>query len=64
MAAHSPAKNRRPGFTIPGYAAAAARKGHQLGLCRQWTPEEAREMSRRGVDARLHPTQEKEHAGA
>lgn len=43
---------RRPGFTIPGYAAAAAQKGHELGLIRKWTPEEAREQARRGAAAR------------
>lgn len=42
---------RRPGFTIPGYAAAAARKGHEMGACRRWTPEEAREHGRRAADA-------------
>lgn len=52
MPAASPAKNRRPGFTIPGYAAAAAKKGHQLGLCRQWTPEEARRLGLIAVEAR------------
>lgn len=40
--------SRRPGFTIPGYAAAAARKGHELKLLRQWTPDEAREHGRKG----------------
>lgn len=43
---------RRPGFTIPGYAAAAARKGHELGLCRRWTPEEAKEQGRRAAEIR------------
>jgi hypothetical protein len=62
MAAASPA-TRRPGFSIPGYAAAAARKGHQLKLCRQWTPEEARRMSEQGVAARRRPKEE-QNAGA
>lgn len=37
------------GFARPGYAAAAARKGHQLGPphCYQWTADEAR---RRGAE--------------
>lgn len=43
---------RRPGFTIPGYASAAAKKGHELKLCRQWTPEEAREHGRRAAEKR------------
>jgi hypothetical protein len=37
---------RRPtGFAIPGYAARAARKGQEMGLCRRWTAEEAREYA-------------------
>ncbi len=43
---------RRPGFSIPGYASAAARKGHELGLCRRWTPAEAKEQGRRAAAIR------------
>lgn len=43
---------RRPGFTLPGLAQAAARKGHSLGLLHRWTPEEARAMAPRGGAAR------------
>lgn len=46
---------RRPGFTIPGYASAAARKGHDLKLCRQWTEDEAREQGRKGGRPRRDP---------
>lgn len=45
-------KWRRPGFTIPGNASAAGRKGHILGLSHQWTADEAREQARRGGLAR------------
>lgn len=45
-------KNRRPGFTLPGYAAAAARKGHELKTCHEWTPEEARAQGRRAAAKR------------
>jgi hypothetical protein len=57
---------RRPGFTIPGYAAAAARKGHQMQACRQWTPEEARAYARRAAEKRWqdHRRQHQEHAHA
>lgn len=43
---------RRPGFTIPGYAADAARKGHELRALHQWSPEEAREQGRRAAEKR------------
>ena len=43
---------RRPGFTIPGYAAAAARKGHELKTCHEWTPEEARAQGRKAAAKR------------
>lgn len=39
---------RRPGFTLPGLARAAAQKGHSLGLLHRWTPDEARAMAARG----------------
>lgn len=35
-------ERRRPGFTLPGYAAAAARKNHELGTAHRFTPEEAK----------------------
>lgn len=39
---------KRPtGFAIPGYAASAAKKGQALGLCRRFTPAEAREAVRK-----------------
>jgi hypothetical protein len=43
---------RKPGFTIPGYAAAAARKGQELRLLRRWTPEEARALAPKAAEAR------------
>lgn len=51
---------RRPGFTIPGHAAAAARKGHEMRVLPEWTPEQAREMSRRALEARR---ERREHQG-
>lgn len=45
---------RKPlGFAIPGYAAAAGKKGHALGVSRQWTAEEARRASMKGAARRL-----------
>lgn len=43
---------RRPGFTIPGVAAAAGRKAQQLGDAHRWSPDEARVQARRAVEAR------------
>lgn len=43
---------RRPGFTIPGYARAAALKNVALGTRHSWTPEQAREWNRKNADAR------------
>lgn len=43
---------RRPGFTLPGNAAAAGRAGHASGATRQWTPDEARTQAHRGAEAR------------
>ena len=40
-----------PGVTAVT-AEAAAKKGHELKLCRQWTPEEARRQARRAAEAR------------
>ncbi len=39
---------RRPGFSIPGYAAAAARKNHELGTAHHFTHENARENGLKG----------------
>lgn len=39
---------RRPGFSIPGYAAAAARKNHELGTAHQFTSLNARENGLKG----------------
>ena len=39
---------RRPGFSIPGYAAAAARKGHELGTAYQFTAEDRRRAGELG----------------
>lgn len=39
---------RRPGFSIPGYAAAAARKNHELGTAHQFTTQNAREHGLKG----------------
>jgi hypothetical protein len=55
-------KQRRPGFTIPGYAAAAARKGHELKTCHEWTAEEAREQGRRAAAKRWGHREEKAEA--
>lgn len=33
---------RRPGFTLPGAARAAAQKNHQLGTAHRWTSATAR----------------------
>lgn len=41
------------GFAIPGYAAAAARKGHELKLIRQWTADEARSHASAAGHARM-----------
>ncbi|MET0742960.1 MAG: hypothetical protein ABWY78_06275 [Microvirga sp.] len=45
----------RYGFTLPGNASAAAKRGHKLGLIRQWTPDEAREYGRRAAAKRQQP---------
>jgi hypothetical protein len=47
---------RRPGFTIPGYAASAGRKAHELGAAHQWTPEEAKEAARKAAEQRTKRT--------
>lgn len=39
---------RRPGFTLPGYAAAAARKNHELKTAHQFTPDTGREAGMKG----------------
>lgn len=61
MQVDSPTTNRRPGFTIPGYAAAAARKGQELGLCRRWTPEEARRIGAAAAEKRRSQREEMTH---
>lgn len=37
------ARPRPRGFALPGYASAAARKGHALGrpYCHEWNPDQA-----------------------
>lgn len=54
---------RRPGFTIPGVAAAAGRKAQQLGDAHRWTPDEAREQARRAVEARAKQRHERDDKG-
>jgi hypothetical protein len=50
----STAAPRRPrGFALPGYAASAARKGHELKLIRQWTADEARAYASAAGHARM-----------
>lgn len=39
---------RKPGFSIPGYAAAAARKNHELGTAHRFTSANAREHGLKG----------------
>jgi hypothetical protein len=38
--------NRRPGFTIGDNASRAGKLGHEMGLTRQWTAEEAQYYGR------------------
>lgn len=46
---------RRPGFAIPGYAAAAARKNHELGTAHTFTKANAREHGLKGGRPRNQP---------
>jgi hypothetical protein len=48
---------RRPGFTIPGIAAAAARKNHDLGTAHRFTPEAAAAAGRRSGEKRREEVQ-------
>jgi hypothetical protein len=44
-----PAPLRRlTGFAVPGLASAAGRKGHALGLTRQWSRQEAAQQAHEG----------------
>ena len=43
---------RRPGFTIPGYAAAAARKNHELGTAHRFDSDAAAAAGRRSWEKR------------
>lgn len=43
---------RRPGFTIPGIAAAAARKNHELGTAHRFNSEAAAAAGRRSWEKR------------
>ena len=43
---------RRPGFTIPGYAAAAASKNHRLGTAHQFDRRTASDAGKRSVERR------------
>jgi hypothetical protein len=43
---------RLTGFALPGRASQAGRKGHDLGLTREWTAEEARQYAVEGGYAR------------
>jgi hypothetical protein len=44
--------HRRPGFTIPGYAAAAAKKNHALGTAYRFTAEAGRRAGKRSAQLR------------
>lgn len=49
---------RRPGFTIPGYAASAASKNHQLGTAHRFDSESARDAGRKSGEKRLQQTRQ------
>lgn len=51
----TPMSPRPRGFALPGHAAAAARKGHQLGkpYCREWTPQQARKAASKATLDRM-----------
>jgi hypothetical protein len=51
--------NRRPGFTIPGYAAAAASKNHQLGTAHKFDRSSASEAGRKSAEKRREQRTEK-----
>ncbi len=50
---------RRPGFTIPGYAAAAAQKNHQLGTAHKFDSDSARNAGRKSAEKRREQRPEK-----
>jgi hypothetical protein len=55
---------RRPGFTIPGIAAAAARKNHDLGTAYRFTPAAAAAAGRKSWEKRRETqrVRERDHA--